>query len=85
MRIITKYIFKTLSIITTGGLITFGPASEHPYRVWETPLFLLCGVVGGLFGALFNSLNASINHFRRDYMAGRPLYKVFEVIGECFP
>jgi chloride channel 7 len=63
-----------------GGLITFGPASEHPYRVWETPLFLLCGLVGGLFGALFNSLNAKINHLRRDHMAGRPLFKVLEVV-----
>ena len=63
-----------------GGLISFGPASEHPYKVWETPLFLLCGLIGGVFGALFNELNSKINHFRRDHMNGKPILKILEVL-----
>jgi H+/Cl- antiporter ClcA len=63
-----------------GGLISFGPASEHPYKVWETPLFLLCGLIGGIFGALFNELNSKINHYRRDHCTGKPILKIIEVI-----
>ena len=63
-----------------GGLVTFGPPSEHPYKVWETPFFLLCGIVGGMFGAVFNGLNAKINHWRRDNCTQRPVAKLVEVM-----
>lgn len=63
-----------------GGLITFGPASEHPYQVWETPLFLLCGIIGGVFGAAYNYFNSVVNHFRRDHMHDKTLCKVAEVL-----
>ena len=63
-----------------GGLITFGPPSEHPYRVWETPFFILCGLVGGVFGAAFNSLNARLNHWRRDTCTDKPVLKILEVL-----
>ena len=67
-----------------GGLISFGPPTSQPYRVWETPFFLVLGVVGGLVGALFNALNAKLSHWRRDFLASRPLgrmwYRALEAV-----
>ena len=82
ISVFTLNLWKTQfnSDASFGGLISFGPPSEHPYKVWETPLFLLCGLIGGVFGAAFNELNAKINHFRRDHMNGKPVLKILEVL-----
>jgi chloride channel 7 len=63
-----------------GGLISFGPATANHYNVWETPFFLLLAVFGGSFGALFNSINAKICHWRRDNLSGLRKAKAFEAI-----
>ena len=39
------------------GDLTTGASVE---QVWETPLFVLLAVVGGLVGALFNHINAKV-------------------------
>ncbi|PIO68499.1 hypothetical protein TELCIR_09711 [Teladorsagia circumcincta] len=35
------------------------------YNIWEIPLFLAVGVIGGLTGALFNHLNTRLTEFRK--------------------
>ena len=50
------------------------------YYLWEFPVFVLIGIIGGLMGALFVSLNVKITHFRRKYIPvtnkSRRLYEV---------
>ena len=49
------------------GLIKFGEFASDIPKLWEVPLFMLLGVVGGLFGALFISMNKKIMLLRRKY------------------
>lgn len=49
------------------------------YNIWEIPLFLLIGVIGGCTGAFFNYLNAKMAEFRKKYVA-TPKQRLFECI-----
>ncbi|KAJ3432008.1 chloride channel protein clc family member [Anaeramoeba flamelloides] len=55
------------------GLISFGDFSTKStsYNIATFPLFLVVGVVGGLFGAVYNSVNIKITKFRRKYITSR--------------
>ena len=50
--------------LSNGGLLNFGSFSNATYEVWELPLFLLIGVIGGLLGALYNHINYRLTVFR---------------------
>ena len=50
--------------LSNGGLLNFGQFENARYEVWELPIFLLMGVIGGLLGALFNHMNYRITVFR---------------------
>ena len=63
-----------------GGLISFGPATANHYNVWETPFFLFLAIFGGCFGALFNSINEKICHWRRDNLSGKAKAKAVEAL-----
>ena len=63
-----------------SGLISFAPAIKDPFRVWELPFFLILGLFGGLQGALFNTVNERICHWRREHLAGKPLLKWTEAM-----
>lgn len=73
-------------IIDTGrdsfeGLISFGPPIRGvPYRIWETPFFVLLAVFGGLSGAVFNNLNTALCKWRRDVLAGRAPLRLSEAV-----
>ncbi|KAK6031127.1 chloride transporter, ClC family [Ostertagia ostertagi] len=53
------------------GLANFGVFENKNYNIWEIPLFLAVGVIGGLTGALFNHLNARLTEFRKKYMSNK--------------
>jgi len=80
------FFLNVWKIIDTGrdsfeGLISFGPPIRGvPYRIWETPFFLVLAVFGGLVGAAFNHLNTAICKWRRDVLAGRPSYRWLEAV-----
>lgn len=60
------------------GLFNLGKYEEAlTFDYYELPLFVLYGAVGGLMGAMWNSLNRRINAFRTRFVRYRPL-KVFE-------
>ena len=42
-----------------------GSMSSAKYSVYELPLFVVIGILGGLLGALFNHLNGLVNKRRR--------------------
>ena len=50
--------------LSNGGLLNFGQFDNASYDLWELPLFLLMGVVGGLLGALYNHINFKLTVFR---------------------
>eukprot|EP00947_MAST-08B_sp_MAST-8B-sp1_P003305 g3305.t1 len=51
-----------------SGVFTFGDfdssSSSSSYNLWEIPLFVFLGVMGGLLGALFNAINHKITLWR---------------------
>jgi H+/Cl- antiporter ClcA len=61
------------------GMIAFGFSSSYLYRYYELFAFAWIGILGGLLGALFVSLNQRLNQWRRDVMKGSKIYAFFEV------
>ncbi|XP_038063620.1 H(+)/Cl(-) exchange transporter 7-like isoform X1 [Patiria miniata] len=57
--------------LSNPGLINFGPFEGLMYFSYEIPVFLLMGVLGGLFGAIFNSINYRLSIFRLKYVYSR--------------
>ena len=64
--------------LSNGGLLNFGQFENARYEVWELPLFLVMGVVGGLLGALFNHINYRITVFRMR-LVKRYIFKTFVI------
>uniref|UniRef100_A0A8R1DIT4 Chloride channel protein n=1 Tax=Caenorhabditis japonica TaxID=281687 RepID=A0A8R1DIT4_CAEJA len=61
------------------GLANFGVFEDKEYNVWEIPLFLLIGVIGGVLGALFNYLNTRLTEYRKIYVSSK-LGRLFECL-----
>lgn len=61
------------------GLLNLGKFETIPYQVYEIPLFMLMGAVGGVLGAIWNHLNYKISCFRLKYMKKKWL-KVIEAL-----
>ena len=86
----------TLTIILSGlrpesrlgsqvGTFSFGSFESSTYKVWEIPLFIMMGVIGGVFGAIFNSLNTKLTQVRsrwifRPQSLGKSWTPVIEVL-----
>ncbi|OAD54955.1 H(+)/Cl(-) exchange transporter 7 [Eufriesea mexicana] len=61
------------------GLLNLGKFETILYQVYEIPLFMLMGAIGGLLGACWNYLNYKITCFRLKYIKKKWL-KVIEVL-----
>ncbi|XP_057310873.1 H(+)/Cl(-) exchange transporter 7-like [Hydractinia symbiolongicarpus] len=61
------------------GLINFGQFSGS-YQGYELPLFMMMGVLGGLFGALFNAINHHLTIYRMRFVKNRPLRVIESLI-----
>uniref|UniRef100_A0A0C9R3S7 Chloride channel protein n=1 Tax=Fopius arisanus TaxID=64838 RepID=A0A0C9R3S7_9HYME len=61
------------------GLLNLGKFETLPYEVYEIPLFMIVGTVGGLLGALWNYLNYKITCVRLRYIKAKE-WKIVEVI-----
>ncbi|KAG7335344.1 hypothetical protein KOW79_001940 [Hemibagrus wyckioides] len=61
--------------LSSPGLINFGTFdSEHvQYSLYEFPLFICMGAIGGILGAVFNTLNYWLTIFRIRYVHRRCL------------
>lgn len=53
-------------------------ASAH-YEIWELPLYMVLGVMGGLLGALFIYLNRQLTLWRQKYLFKAPWRRMVEV------
>ncbi|CAG9817829.1 unnamed protein product [Phaedon cochleariae] len=59
------------------GLLNLGKFDSFTYELFELPIFMVMGAMGGLFGALWNHINFKITVFRMRYIRPRWL-KVIE-------
>jgi H+/Cl- antiporter ClcA len=58
-------------LIMNAGLIKFGQYDENPYRLHDFPFFILIGVMGGLLGAAFVTLNQFVMSIRKRYLINK--------------
>ncbi|TMS15556.1 H(+)/Cl(-) exchange transporter 7 [Larimichthys crocea] len=67
--------------LSNPGLINFGrfETESVAYNLYEIPLFIAMGAIGGLLGALFNVLNYWLTIFRIRYVH-RPCLQVMEAM-----
>ncbi|XP_064170806.1 H(+)/Cl(-) exchange transporter 7 isoform X2 [Anguilla rostrata] len=67
--------------LSNPGLINFGrfDSDSVEYNLYEIPLFICMGAIGGLLGALFNVLNYWLTIFRIRYIH-RPCLQVMEAM-----
>ncbi|GMT32370.1 hypothetical protein PFISCL1PPCAC_23667 [Pristionchus fissidentatus] len=65
------YYFHQGGLLSWNGLANFGVFENKTYTIWEIPLFLLIGVIGGCTGALFNILNFKISEFRKKFVSNK--------------
>ncbi|XP_032667841.1 H(+)/Cl(-) exchange transporter 7 [Odontomachus brunneus] len=61
------------------GLLNLGKFESIPYEVYEIPLFMLMGTLGGALGALWNHVNYKITCFRLRFVT-RKWQKVLEAL-----
>jgi len=59
--------------LSNPGLLNFGNFEDIPYNIWEIPIFIMMGTMGGLLGALFNFLNEKLTVFRMKYIQSSKL------------
>lgn len=61
--------------LSNPGLVNFGRfgSEENAYNIFELPIFICMGAVGGILGALFNQLNYWLTMFRISYLHRRHL------------
>ncbi|XP_012271787.1 H(+)/Cl(-) exchange transporter 7 [Orussus abietinus] len=68
-----------LGDLSYQGLLNLGKFETIPYQIYEIPLFVLVGAIGGALGALWNHLNYKISCFRLNYINAKGL-KVLEAL-----
>ncbi|XP_050541716.1 H(+)/Cl(-) exchange transporter 7 [Daktulosphaira vitifoliae] len=70
--------------LTFWGLLNFGKFVDFAlsYTMYELPIFVCMGIIGGLLGALFCHLNYKLTVFRMRYLVN-PWKKVLEAIFVC--
>lgn len=61
--------YHGLSNFTFTGLFNLGKFDQPlTFEYYELPIFMLFGITGGIFGALWNMLNTKINKFRSRFI-----------------
>lgn len=56
--------YHGLKTFSYPGLFNLGQFEALPYEYFEIPIFILMGCIGGILGALWNSVNIRISVFR---------------------
>ncbi|XP_035733197.1 H(+)/Cl(-) exchange transporter 7-like [Vespa mandarinia] len=79
LNIILSTYHGHLGDLSYPGLLNLGKFDSIPYQVYEIPLFMIVGIIGGIFGALWNHINYKITCFRLKYITQKWL-KVIEAL-----
>lgn len=68
------HVFIGGTLGTQTGTFTFGQfTGSKAYEVLDVPIFILMGMIGGLFGAGFNGANTVLTQFRKRHVTHRYL------------
>ncbi|CAD1478227.1 unnamed protein product, partial [Heterotrigona itama] len=79
LNIILSAYHGRLGDLSYPGLLNLGKFETIPYQIYEIPLFVIMGTVGGLLGACWNHLNYKITCFRLKHIK-RKWLKVIEAL-----
>ena len=65
-----------------GGLLSFGAPDRRRrlYELWELPVFLALGALGGVLGAAFCACNQRLSRWRRARLLHRPRLRLLEAV-----
>eukprot|EP01063_Lacrimia_lanifica_P039470 TRINITY_DN867_c1_g2_i1.p1 TRINITY_DN867_c1_g2~~TRINITY_DN867_c1_g2_i1.p1 ORF type:complete len:940 (+),score=164.01 TRINITY_DN867_c1_g2_i1:39-2858(+) len=77
--VIAAATFQFWDPFMTGELTLFSIEYHVAWKMWELPMFALCGVVGGLVGHWFNCLHLRIARWRRHRPPVDPVLEVLLV------
>ncbi|KAF2903405.1 hypothetical protein ILUMI_02783 [Ignelater luminosus] len=66
-------------ILNFPGLLNLGQFERFSYQIYEIPIFILMGCIGGFLGALWNHLNFKLSVWRVKYIRN----KFLKVIEAC--
>ncbi|KAJ2961443.1 hypothetical protein NQZ79_g3249 [Umbelopsis isabellina] len=82
---VNKYIYNVFFLLQmlnpfgTGKIVMFQVQYDKEYHVFELFGFILCGIFGGVFGALFSYCNAKYQRLRKTTFIGK--YPIIEALG----
>ncbi|KAJ2161927.1 hypothetical protein GGF46_001118 [Coemansia sp. RSA 552] len=76
--LVAALVLKAYDPFGTGKLVLFQTTYDMDYHWFEMAAFVLIGVFGGLYGALFCRLNMAVNRLRKRTWIGR--FPVSEVV-----
>ena len=72
-------------VLGSNGMLSFGSfvttGQTKSWALYELPVFLMIGGMGGLIGAVFNGFNKRLTLWRREFVpATSPLRRFIEVV-----
>ncbi|KAJ1955018.1 hypothetical protein EC988_002115 [Linderina pennispora] len=76
--LVAALVLKAYDPFGTGKLVLFQTTYDIDYQWFEMIAFVIIGIFGGLYGAMFCKLNMAVNRLRKNTRIGR--YPVLEVI-----
>ncbi|KAJ1733871.1 hypothetical protein LPJ61_001352 [Coemansia biformis] len=76
--LVAALVLKAYDPFGTGKLVLFQTTYDMDYHWFEMLAFVIIGVFGGLYGALFCRLNMAVNRLRKRTWLGR--YPITEVV-----
>ncbi|KAG2178631.1 hypothetical protein INT44_001784 [Umbelopsis vinacea] len=77
--LVAAMFLKILNPFGTGKIVMFQVRYDKEYHVFELFGFVLCGIFGGLMGALFSYCNIRYQRLRKTTIIGK--YPVLEALG----
>ncbi|KAJ2726707.1 hypothetical protein GGI07_000432 [Coemansia sp. Benny D115] len=76
--LVAALVLKAYDPFGTGKLVLFQTTYDMDYHWFEMIAFVVIGVFGGLYGAMFCRLNMAVNRLRKNTRIGR--YPIIEVV-----
>ncbi|OLY81571.1 H(+)/Cl(-) exchange transporter 4 [Smittium mucronatum] len=78
--LVAALVLRAFNPFGTGKIVMFQVLYDNNYKWFEMPFFLLIGVFGGLWGALYVKLNTRMNNLRLRYFKGSTILPTIEVV-----
>lgn len=83
LNFILSAYYGRLGDLSNPGLLNLGKFENIPYVMMEIPFFVCMGIIGGLFGAMWNHINYKVACFRAKYITEKWI-RVVEALSMAF-